>query len=60
LAPTVGLRIKCGESAKIIIRPSGTEPKLKTYIEVIGEEQFANNLVEQIKREFTKLFASYS
>jgi phosphomannomutase len=60
LAPTVGLRIKCGESAKIIIRPSGTEPKLKTYIEVIGEEQFADNLVEQIKREFTKLFASYS
>jgi phosphomannomutase len=60
LAPTVGLRIKCGESAKIIFRPSGTEPKLKTYIEVIGEEQFANNLVEQIKREFTKLFASYS
>lgn len=60
LAPTVGLRIKCDEGAKIIIRPSGTEPKLKTYIEVIGEEQFADNLVEQIKREFTKLFASYS
>jgi phosphomannomutase len=59
-APTVGLRIKCGESARIIIRPSGTEPKLKTYIEVIGEVKFADELVEKIKEDCKKLFASYS
>jgi len=59
-APTVGLRIKCGDSARIIIRPSGTEPKLKTYIEVIGEETFADSLAGKIKEEFKKLFTSYS
>ena len=57
---TVGLRIKCGDSARIIIRPSGTEPKLKTYIEVIGEVKSADELVEKIKEDFKKLFASYS
>ena len=58
--PTVGLRIKCGDSARIIIRPSGTEPKLKTYIEVIGEETFADSLADKIKEDFRKLFARYS
>jgi phosphomannomutase len=57
--PTVGLRIKCGDGVRIVVRPSGTEPKLKTYIEVIGEEEFANSLVEKIKAEFEQLFASY-
>jgi phosphomannomutase len=59
-APTVGLRIKCGESARIIIRPSGTEPKLKTYIEVIGEIKSTDQLVEKITEDFKRLFASYS
>ena len=44
----------------LIIRPSGTEPKLKTYIEVIGEVDLADSLVAEIKKEFAKLFASYS
>ena len=59
-APTVGLRIKCGDSARIIIRPSGTEPKLKTYIEVIGDVNSTDELVEKIKEDFRELFASYS
>jgi phosphomannomutase len=58
-SPTFGLRIKCGDNARIIIRPSGTEPKLKTYIEVIGEVKFADVLVENIKEDFKKLFARY-
>ena len=58
--PTQGLRIRCGESVRVIIRPSGTEPKLKTYIEVVGESDFADTLVTKIKAEFEKLFASYS
>ena len=60
LNPTQGLRIRCGDEVRIIIRPSGTEPKLKTYIEVIGEVNYANSLAEKIKAEFQRLFASYS
>ena len=58
--PTPGLRIRCGESVRVIIRPSGTEPKLKTYIEVVGDLEFADALVIKIKAEFASLFASYS
>jgi phosphomannomutase len=60
LNPTQGLRIYCGESVRIIIRPSGTEPKLKTYIEVVGEKSSADALALKIKDEFSRLFASYS
>ena len=35
LPPTDGLRIWLEGSIRVIIRPSGTEPKLKCYIEVI-------------------------
>jgi len=57
---TTGLRIRCGENIRIIIRPSGTEPKIKTYIEVIGEVTFADDLAAKIKSELSQLFASYS
>lgn len=58
--PTLGLRIRCGENIRVIIRPSGTEPKFKTYIEVVGEKDYADSLVLKIKEELAKLFASYS
>jgi phosphomannomutase len=60
LNPTQGLRIYCGESVRIIIRPSGTEPKLKTYIEVADEKSSADSLALRIKDDFSRLFASYS
>ncbi|REF37455.1 phospho-sugar mutase [Thermasporomyces composti] len=35
LPPTVGLRFVLAGRARVVIRPSGTEPKLKCYVEVI-------------------------
>ncbi len=35
LPPTEGLRYRLAEQARVIVRPSGTEPKLKCYLEVV-------------------------
>lgn len=35
LPPTEGLRYHLAEGARVIVRPSGTEPKLKCYLEVV-------------------------
>ncbi|HEX4977444.1 MAG TPA: phospho-sugar mutase [Nocardioides sp.] len=35
LPPTEGLRYHLAERARVIVRPSGTEPKLKAYLEVV-------------------------
>jgi phosphomannomutase len=35
LPPTEGLRYHLGSGARVIVRPSGTEPKLKCYLEVV-------------------------
>ena len=35
LPPTDGLRYQLAEGARIIVRPSGTEPKIKCYLEVV-------------------------
>ncbi|MFB4313429.1 phospho-sugar mutase [Actinomadura sp. 21ATH] len=35
LPPTDGLRFRLAPSARIVVRPSGTEPKLKCYLEVV-------------------------
>ena len=57
--PTEGFRIRCGEKIRVIIRPSGTEPKLKTYIEVVDQAEVADSLVKEIAAEFAALFARY-
>src|ERR687897_1790104 len=41
LPPTDGLRYTMADGARVIVRPSGTEPKVKCYLEVVvpvGEE----------------------
>jgi phosphomannomutase len=35
LPPTDGIRYRLADGARVIVRPSGTEPKLKCYLEVV-------------------------
>ena len=35
LPPTEGLRLRLAGDARVVVRPSGTEPKLKCYLEVV-------------------------
>lgn len=35
LPPTEGLRLRLAEGGRVVVRPSGTEPKLKAYLEVV-------------------------
>ncbi len=35
LPPTDGLRLRLADRARVIVRPSGTEPKVKCYLEVV-------------------------
>ncbi len=35
LPPTDGLRYQLADGSRVVIRPSGTEPKLKAYLEVV-------------------------
>lgn len=39
LAPTDGLRFDLVDGRRVIVRPSGTEPKLKCYLQAIGENK---------------------
>jgi phosphomannomutase len=35
LPPTDGMRFRLAERARVVVRPSGTEPKVKCYLEVV-------------------------
>ncbi len=35
LPPTEGIRLRLADQARVVVRPSGTEPKLKCYFEVV-------------------------
>jgi phosphomannomutase len=35
LPPTDGLRYTLADGGRVVVRPSGTEPKLKAYLEVV-------------------------
>ena len=47
LGPTDGVLLQLGESGRVVVRPSGTEPKLKAYIEITSPPSSATSLEEQ-------------
>jgi len=56
LPPTVGIRIWLVGGIRVIIRPSGTEPKMKCYIEVIAaDEKAAQSQLEILREPLRKL-----
>jgi phosphomannomutase len=56
LPPTNGVRIWLDGQYRVIVRPSGTEPKVKCYIEVVAEnETAAKPIIDQIELEFRSL-----
>jgi phosphomannomutase len=47
LGPTDGVLLQLGECGRVVVRPSGTEPKLKAYIEITSPPDDATPLAEQ-------------
>ena len=62
LPATDGIRFWLGEAIRIIIRPSGTEPKIKCYIEIIKRGDSAHEdalaTLSQIREPLTQLFVN--
>ncbi|NNE96874.1 MAG: phospho-sugar mutase [Acidimicrobiales bacterium] len=50
LPPTDGVLVRYTDRARLIVRPSGTEPKVKFYLEAVGEPAVA----EQALRDLTE------
>ena len=63
LPATNGLRLWLDEGIRIIIRPSGTEPKMKCYIEVVRpggsdvDKADADGIVASLKGELLALLS---
>ncbi len=54
--PTPGVRFYYNDGIRIIIRPSGTEPKLKCYIEVVSNSKADAQLrCDLVKKELTAI-----
>ena len=52
LPPTNGVRIRLMDNIRIIVRPSGTEPKIKCYIEVISKDRAsAEVILSELEKE---------
>jgi phosphomannomutase len=55
LPPTDGLRYHLSDGSRVIVRPSGTEPKLKVYLEVIEPVSDDSGLPDARKRAAGRL-----
>ena len=52
LPPTNGVRIHLMDNIRIIVRPSGTEPKIKCYIEVITKDRdTSEKIIAELEKE---------
>ena len=52
LPPTNGVRIRLMDNIRIIVRPSGTEPKIKCYIEVITKDcATSEKIIAELEKE---------
>jgi phosphomannomutase len=59
LPPTNGVRIFLEPNIRIIVRPSGTEPKIKCYIEVVSDSQeIAEAIINGLDSELRTFLAS--
>jgi phosphomannomutase len=58
LPPTDGLRLWIDGGIRMIVRPSGTEAKMKCYIEVITkDEAMASDLLDQLRQPIKEFLA---
>jgi phosphomannomutase len=58
LPPTDGIRIWLDGGVRIIIRPSGTEPKMKCYIEAIERDsKAAQAVLDQLRPPLKELLS---
>ena len=52
LPPTNGVRIYLEDNIRVIVRPSGTEPKIKCYMEVISKERETSEaIIGELEKE---------
>ncbi|MEO6958150.1 MAG: hypothetical protein ABI137_15515 [Antricoccus sp.] len=58
LLPATDGLILSGDGVRVIIRPSGTEPKLKAYLEVVDDDRAeADRLLAQLKKAVRTLIS---
>jgi len=61
LMPTDGLRFELADGRRVIIRPSGTEPKLKCYLEAVSDSKAgAKALLDSLEQSCRELLADFS
>ncbi len=61
LMPTDGLRFDLADGRRVIIRPSGTEPKLKCYLEAVSDsKESAQALLDALEQSCRELLADFS
>ena len=59
LPPTDGLRFDLEDGSRVIIRPSGTEPKLKCYLQVVGNSaEEAEGKLQKLTQDASQLLSN--
>jgi phosphomannomutase len=59
LPPTDGLRFDLADSRRVIVRPSGTEPKLKCYLQAVGSSKTqAEELLSSLDASMREILAA--